>query len=398
MNGAQVVADGDVLSIGSGGSAYLPLSMANPRGQLHLVVDVEGVQGAGCTASLAVSPSSGAQTTVTRPLASGGTSVLSFASAPPPSRVAARGAREPTPGRSRPVRRLERPHGRHPGARRRGMGVAWTARPRGDRGGEPPLAGFGGGPPPATLPPAADGRVLRAPGGISGLLSDQAEVAEGFLHLWQATGERRWRDAALRAVLWARDHLAAEGGGLGLLRHAHRPMMANAAMADACWRLGVLTADRGWLDVARSAADTALAEGEGFGILAANAAAVRERIDGPAVVVKTWRADALRDAFLAEGDTRACWPSRSTPRRQSAWACRRGTRCPAPRRPARARAPTAPRCDGAWRSSWADPPHDEAVGPRRATDAPAPGAGGPRPFSPRCPLRAAGKHEILLHV
>ncbi len=90
LNGAQVVSDGDVLSIGSGGSAYLPLSIANPRGQLHLAVDVEGVQGAGCTASLAVSPSSGAQATVTRPITSGGTSVLSFASAPPPSRVVTR--------------------------------------------------------------------------------------------------------------------------------------------------------------------------------------------------------------------------------------------------------------------------------------------------------------------
>ncbi len=153
------------------------------------------------------------------------------------------------------------------------------------------------------------GRILRAPGGVAGLLSDQAEVAEGWLHLWQHTGDVRWRDAAVRALTWARDTLAAPTGGCfdapaggpGLLRHRRRPMLANAAYAEACWRLGALTGDRAWLDVARGAADAALAEGEAFGFMAANAAAIRERLDAPVVVVKTWRAPALRDAFLADG-------------------------------------------------------------------------------------------------
>jgi len=151
------------------------------------------------------------------------------------------------------------------------------------------------------------GRISRAAGGTAGLLSDQAEVADAWLHLWQRTGESRWRDAAIRALTWARDHLAAPAGGCfdgpggaGLLRQRRRPMLANAAFAEACWRLGSLTGDRAWLDVARRAADAALDEGETFGFMAANAAAIRERLDRPAVVVKVWNAPALRDAFLAD--------------------------------------------------------------------------------------------------
>lgn len=155
-----------------------------------------------------------------------------------------------------------------------------------------------------------DGRILRAPGGVSGLLSDQAEVAEGWLWLWQYTGEARWRDAAIAALTWARETLGAPDGGCfdapvggpGLLRHRRRPMLANVAYAEACWRLGVLSGEPGWIDEARRAADAALAEGEGFGFMAANAAVIRVRVDRPAVVVKSWRAPALRDAFLAEAN------------------------------------------------------------------------------------------------
>lgn len=150
------------------------------------------------------------------------------------------------------------------------------------------------------------GRIERTPGGPRGLLSDQAEVAEGWLWLYQRTGDRRWRVAAERALTWARDNLhAAEGGyydavpgGVGLLRRGRRPMPANTSFAEACWRLGALTGDDAWLAVARSAADAALDEGEAFGFMAANAAAIRARLDRRAVVVKVFQAPALRGHAL----------------------------------------------------------------------------------------------------
>jgi uncharacterized protein YyaL (SSP411 family) len=153
----------------------------------------------------------------------------------------------------------------------------------------------------------ADGRILRAPGGVSGLLVDQAEVAEGWLHLWQHTGDTRWRDAATLALTWAREHLAAPDGGAfdgpggpGLLRHRRRPLQGNATYAEACWRLGALTGKREWLTTARAASDAALSEGEAWGFMAANAAAIAERLDRPAIVVKVWRGDTLLHALLAD--------------------------------------------------------------------------------------------------
>ncbi|MES2638854.1 MAG: DUF255 domain-containing protein [Myxococcota bacterium] len=153
----------------------------------------------------------------------------------------------------------------------------------------------------------ADGRIVRAPGGVAGLLTDQAEVAEGWLHLWQHTGDPRWRDASVRALTWARDTLGApEGGcydaptGPGLLRQRRRSMVGNTAFAEACWRLGVLTGSREWLTTAGAAADTALAEGEAWGFMAANACAVRERIDRPAVTVKVWRGPLLLREILSD--------------------------------------------------------------------------------------------------
>jgi len=153
----------------------------------------------------------------------------------------------------------------------------------------------------------ADGRILRAPGGVSGLLADQAEVAEGWLHLWQYTGDTRWRDAATLALTWAREHLGAPDagafdspGGPGLLRHRRRPLQGNATYAEACWRLGALSGVVDWLTTARAAADAALSEGEAWGFMAANAAAIAERIDRPAVVVKVWRGDTLLTSVLAD--------------------------------------------------------------------------------------------------
>ncbi|MDP2313318.1 MAG: DUF255 domain-containing protein [Pseudomonadota bacterium] len=153
-----------------------------------------------------------------------------------------------------------------------------------------------------------DGAIERAPGGVSGLLVDQADVADGWLHLWQHTGDLAWRDAAIRALTFARDHLGspdggcydAPDGGLGLLRHRRRPLLGNAAFAEACWRLGTLTGQPDWLTTARASADAALAEGEPWGFMAANACAIRERLDRPAVTVKVWRNNALRDALLAD--------------------------------------------------------------------------------------------------
>jgi uncharacterized protein YyaL (SSP411 family) len=142
---------------------------------------------------------------------------------------------------------------------------------------------------------------------VSGLLVDQAEVAEGWLHLWQHTGDTRWRDAATRALTWARQHLGAPDGGAfdaaggpGLLRHRRRPLQGNATYAEACWRLGALSGERDWLTTARAAADAALAEGEAWGFMAANAAAIAERLDRPAIVVKVWRGDALLQSVLAD--------------------------------------------------------------------------------------------------
>jgi uncharacterized protein YyaL (SSP411 family) len=138
------------------------------------------------------------------------------------------------------------------------------------------------------------GRVSRTAGGVSGLLQEQADVAEGMLALHQLTGDDTWRDAALRALTWARDALAAPDGGfrdhlpeaVGLLRHPRRGVHANAAFADAAWRYGSLAGDAGWIAVARGAAQAALAESEGWGLLAAPAAAAAERAERPAVVVK----------------------------------------------------------------------------------------------------------------
>jgi hypothetical protein len=155
----------------------------------------------------------------------------------------------------------------------------------------------------------AAGCITRAPAGVGGLLSDQAEVAEGWLHLWQRTGDPAWRSDAERALGWARDQLAsADGGcfdgpdgGVGLLRHRRRPMVPNAAFAEACWRLGTLAGDRAWLAVARAASEAALAEGEAWGFMAANACAIRDRLDRPAVVVKVDASAAMLDPFLADG-------------------------------------------------------------------------------------------------
>jgi uncharacterized protein YyaL (SSP411 family) len=140
----------------------------------------------------------------------------------------------------------------------------------------------------------ADGRVLRTPGGVSGLLQEQADVADGFLALFQTTGDPRWQEAAGRVLGWARTALAAPQGGfhdrlpdgIGLLRHPRRGIHANAAIADAACRYAALASEPAWNDVAREAAAAALAESEGWGLLAAPAAAAAERAARTVVVVK----------------------------------------------------------------------------------------------------------------
>ncbi|MFZ5476370.1 MAG: DUF255 domain-containing protein [Myxococcota bacterium] len=153
----------------------------------------------------------------------------------------------------------------------------------------------------------ADGRVSRTGAGIAGLLTDQIEVAEGNLALFQLTGDPAWRDG-VATLAWARDHLAAPGGGLadappelGLLRLSRRPMVFNAHAADAAWRLGHLTGDAAWLQLARAWADAALAEAEPWGFMAGTAARAGERIARKAVVVKVNDAALLR-ALLADPD------------------------------------------------------------------------------------------------
>lgn len=139
-----------------------------------------------------------------------------------------------------------------------------------------------------------DGGVRRTPEGVVGLAEDQAGAAEGLLAVYRHDGDVAWREAAERALGWARTHLAAEGSGFldarpveeGRLRDARRSLHANAALGEAAWKLGVLTGEASWMAMAREAADAALAEGERYGFMAAPAAALAERLGRAWKVVK----------------------------------------------------------------------------------------------------------------
>lgn len=155
---------------------------------------------------------------------------------------------------------------------------------------------------------AEDGAVRRTKGGVVGLAEDQAGVAEGFLALWQATGEARWRDGAVRVLDWARRELAHPAGGfvdarpgaIGLTRLTRRPLHQNAALGEAAWRLGALTGAPAWREMAEAACLAALQEADRYGFMGAPAAALRERLDHKTVVVKVRDNRALLDTFLAD--------------------------------------------------------------------------------------------------
>lgn len=152
-----------------------------------------------------------------------------------------------------------------------------------------------------------DGRVVRA-GPVAGLLEDQVALAEGWMTLGAATGDATWFDAAAGSLTWARDHLGAPGGGcydrvpggFGRLRHGQRPLPANAALAVATHRLAAYTGDAAWADFARATATAALTEAEGWGHMAAPAAAAWERVTAEPVVVKVHAAPALMSRWTAQ--------------------------------------------------------------------------------------------------
>lgn len=133
-------------------------------------------------------------------------------------------------------------------------------------------------------------------------------MAEGLLALWQATGEERWRGPAVRVLDWARRELRhpaggfvdARPGGIGLTRLTRRPLHQNAALGEAAWRLGALTGDASWREMAEAACLAALQEAERYNFMGAPAAALRERLDHKVVVVKVRANRALLDAFLAD--------------------------------------------------------------------------------------------------
>lgn len=154
-----------------------------------------------------------------------------------------------------------------------------------------------------------DGRVIRA-AGVGGLLEDQVQVADGLLAVADATGEPRWAEAGIRALAWARDHLAApEGGftdrvpeGIGRLKLPRRPLLANAAYADLAARLAAREDTPTWRVSAESACRAALQEGTEWGFMAAPAAAARERLDRGPLLVKVHTAPTLAAACRAWPD------------------------------------------------------------------------------------------------
>lgn len=152
-----------------------------------------------------------------------------------------------------------------------------------------------------------DGRVLRA-ADVWGLLDDQVQVADAFHALGAFLGDPRWIEDARRVLQWARRHLAAPEGGLydrvpigvGRLRHPRRPLFGNAAFAQAAARHAALTGEVAWRSLGIAAADAALAEADGWGFMGAAAAAARERVAAPTVVVKLYEHPTLLDRFTAE--------------------------------------------------------------------------------------------------
>ncbi len=138
-----------------------------------------------------------------------------------------------------------------------------------------------------------DGCVTRHAGGVAGLLEDQVQVAEGFLAVGCAFGERDWVQAAADVLdwAWARLHVP-EGGlwdrapvGIGRLRHVRRNVLGNAAYSRVAGLLGDLIGGD-WPTRSDETATAALAESEEWGFFAAPAGAAAERRSATRVVIK----------------------------------------------------------------------------------------------------------------
>lgn len=77
----------DLMHIGPAGSATHNMSIYNPKGVLHLVVEVDSKTQANCSVALTATPSGGSPVTQTQALSSVGTNVLSFPGLPDPTRT-----------------------------------------------------------------------------------------------------------------------------------------------------------------------------------------------------------------------------------------------------------------------------------------------------------------------
>ena len=97
-------------------------------------------------------------------------------------------------------------------------------------------------------------RVVGNPNSALGLLADQVPVTRGLLSLYEATGARRYLDAAQRVMAFAEAHLADPIGGgfydrpesgdaLGALAERRRDLPDNALTAQVLLRLHLLTGE-----------------------------------------------------------------------------------------------------------------------------------------------------------
>lgn len=152
-----------------------------------------------------------------------------------------------------------------------------------------------------------DGAVRRTRTGVVGLLDDQAGVADGFVTLYQHTGDAGWATAAGRVIRWAATNLRcdeggyidARPGGIGLTRMSRRPLFANVGLGEAAMRLAALTGEVELRAIAEWAAAGALAEADRYNFMGAAAAALRERLDARTVVVKVNAAPELLAGVLS---------------------------------------------------------------------------------------------------
>ncbi|MBM4393102.1 MAG: thioredoxin domain-containing protein [Deltaproteobacteria bacterium] len=148
-----------------------------------------------------------------------------------------------------------------------------------------------------------EGVVSRLAGGARGLLDDQALVAEAAVACGAWTGDDAWLGLADRCLRWTEANLRLPSGyrdvvegGVGAMRQARRPLLANAALGEAAWRLFALSGDEGHRAIAEHARDGALAEAVRYGFMAAPAAALAERMARRPVVAKCNGAT-MRDAL-----------------------------------------------------------------------------------------------------